>query len=148
MQLYLYKTKDSNRVLNKTLTNESLLNINLKRDTDIVRPTIQLMKVTGINFKQFNYAHIPELNRFYFINHIESVNNSVDKLYLECDVLETYKADILNCSGTIKRDIKAGDYGAVNADSTVNIITTHKADVKLTLENNIVLTTLEVRKNG
>ena len=71
MQLYLYKTRDSNRVLNKTLTNESLLNINLKRDTDIVRPTIQLMKVAGMDFKQFNYAHIPELNRFYFINNVK-----------------------------------------------------------------------------
>ena len=144
MQLYLYKTKDSNRVLNKTLTNESLLNINLKRDTDIVRPTIQLMKVLGVDFKQFNYAHIPDLNRFYFINNIESVNNSVDKLYLECDVLETYKADILASEMTYKRTAGTGDNIITDASTGVNINT--KIDSNITLDDgeSIVLTTVGV----
>ena len=144
MILVLYKTDDSPNVINKTLSDSLELDINLKKDTDIINPELVLKG----DFRGFNYAHIPELNRYYFINSMEQLNFILTKLYLECDVLETYKADILNCSGTIKRDIKAGDYGAVSADSTVNIITTHKADVKLTLENNIVLTTLEVRKDG
>ena len=144
MQLNLYKTLDSENVINKTLTDLMKIDINLKASVNIVNPEI----VLNGDFRGFNYAHIPSLNRFYFINNIEQLNLRLVKLNMTCDVLETYKADILNCSGTIKRDIKAGDYGAVSADSTVNIITTHKADVKLILENNIVLTTLEVRKNG
>ena len=144
MQLYLYKTRDSNRVLNKTLTNESLLNINLKRDTDIVRPTIQLMKVAGMDFKQFNYAHIPELNRFYFINHIESVNNSVDKLYLECDVLETYKADILASEMTYTATARAGDNIITDANTGVNINTTINSNITLDDGESIVLTTVGV----
>ena len=144
MQLYLYKTKDSNRVLNKTLTNESLLNINLKRDTDIVRPTIQLMKVAGVNFKQFNYAHIPELNRFYFINNIESVNNSVDKLYLECDVLETYKADILASEMTYTATAKTGDNIITDAITGVNINTRINSNITLDDGESIVLTTVGV----
>jgi len=144
MQLYLYKTKDSNRVLNKTLTNESLLNINLKRDTDIIRPTIQLMKVVGMDFKQFNYVHIPDLNRFYFINHIESINNSVDKLYLECDVLETYKADILASEMTYTATAGAGDNIITDTNTGVNNITKINSNITLDDGESIVLTTVGV----
>ena len=144
MQLYLYKTKDSNRVLNKTLANESLLNINLKRDTDIIRPTIQLMKVVGIDFKQFNYAHIPDLNRFYFINNIESVNNSVDKLYLECDVLETYKADILASEMTYTATAGTGDNIITDASTGVNNNTKIDSNIILDDGESIVLTTVGV----
>lgn len=144
MQLYLYKTMDSNRVLNKTLTNESLLNINLKRDTDIVRPIIQLMKVAGMDFKQFNYAHIPDLNRFYFINNIESVNNSVDKLYLECDVLETYKADILASEMTYTATARTGDNIITDAYTGVNINTKINSNITLDDVESIVLTTVGV----
>ena len=144
MQLYLYKTMDSNRVLNKTLTNESLLNINLKRDTDIVRPTIQLMKVVGVDFKKFNYAHIPDLNRFYFINNIESVNNSVDKLYLECDVLETYKDDILASEMTYTATARTGDNIITDANTGVNINTKINSNITLDDGESIVLTTVGV----
>ena len=144
MDLVLYKTLDGNNVINKTLTDSLTISINFKKDADIVNPELVLKG----DFRGFNYAHIPLLNRYYFINSMEQLNFILVKLNLECDVLETYKADILNCTGTIKRDIQAGDYGDINANSTVNVITTHKADVTLTLENNIVLTTLEVRKDG
>ena len=144
MELILYRTLDNANVINKVLTDPITVNITLKNDVNIINPEI----VLSGDFRGYNYAHIPELNRFYFIESFEQINLRFGKLFMSCDVLETYKADILNCSGTIKRDIQAGDYGEVNADSTVNIITTHKADVKLTLENNIVLTTLEVRKDG
>lgn len=144
MELILYRTLDNANVINKVLTDPITVNITLKNDVNIINPEI----VLSGDFRGYNYAHIPELNRFYFIESFEQINLRFGKLFMSCDVLETYKADILNCSGTIKRDIQAGDYGAVTADSTVNIITTHKADVALTLENNIVLTTLEVRKDG
>lgn len=144
MELILYKTLDNRNTINKTLTDPLTLEINLKKDINIINPELVLKG----DFRGFNYAHIPLLNHYYFINSMEQLNFILVKLNLECDVLETYKADILNCTGTIKRDIQAGDYGDINANSTVNVITTHKADVKLTLENNIVLTTLEVRKDG
>ena len=144
MELILYRTLDNANVINKVLTDPVTVNITLKNDVNIINPEI----VLSGDFLGYNYAHIPELNRFYFIESFEQINLRFGKLFMSCDVLETYKADILNCSGTIKRDIQAGDYGEVNANSTVNVITTHKADVKLTLENNIVLTTLEVRNDG
>ena len=144
IDLILYSINDGDNVINKNLVNGVTVPINLKQGFDIINPDI----VLNGDYRGFNYAHIPSLNRFYFINNIEQLNLRLVKLNMTCDVLETYKADILNSSGSIKRDITDGDYGVVSAESSINDITTHKADVKLTLENNIVLTTLEVRKNG
>lgn len=144
MQLILHKTTDSNKVINKTLTHKVDLNITLKRDTDIIQPIILLSKVSGINFKQYNYAHIPDLNRYYFINSVESVNNSIDKLSLECDVLETYKADILNSKATYISEIKDGDNIIYHAESGVNDIIKIVSDTTLEKGESIVLATLGV----
>lgn len=144
MELILYRTIDAPNVINKTLTDPVSINIVLKNDVNIINPEI----ILSGDYRGFNYAHIPELNRFYFVESFEQINLRFGKLYLSCDVLETYKVDILNCKGIITRDIKDGDYGQVNANSSINVISTHESDVKLTLENSIVLTTLEVRKDG
>ena len=146
MQLYLYKTNDLNNVVDKILTNETALNINLKRDTDILRPTIQLMKVAGIDFKQFNYAHIPDLNRFYFINVVESINNNVDVLYLEVDVLMSYNAEIKAGIKTYIADVsptyKADNIYSANSDK--NTIVKIESDVTLQKAQSIIITTLGV----
>lgn len=144
MQLILHKTTDSNKVINKTLSNAVDLNITLKRDTDIIRPIILLSKVSGINFKQYNYAHIPDLNRYYFINSVESVNNSIDKLSLECDVLETYKTDILSSEATYISEIKDGDNNIYSAASGVNDIIKIASDTTLEKGESIILATLGV----
>jgi len=67
MILKLFKTADSDNVINKTITDEISININLKRDVDIVNPVIDLYEIDGIELDSFNYAEIPDLNRFYIV---------------------------------------------------------------------------------
>ena len=140
MQLNLYKTLDSENVINKTLTDLMTVDINLKASVNIVDPEIVLHG----DFRGFNYAHIPELKRFYFINNVESVNNSVDKLYLECDVLETYKADILSSKMTYTATAKTGDNIITDASTGVNNITKINSNITLDDVESIVLTTVGV----
>ena len=145
MQLYLYKTNDLNNAVDKTLTNEMLLNINLKRDTDILRPKIPLAK-GYVDLKTFNYAFIPDLNRCYFINVVESINNNVDVLYLEVDVLMSYSTEIkagiktyiADISPTYKADI------IYSADSNKNTVIKIDSDVALQQAQSIIITTLGV----
>ena len=66
MQFILYNTLDGENVINKTLTDLMTVDINLKSSVDIVNPEI----VLNGDFRGFNYAHIPELNRYYFIDQI------------------------------------------------------------------------------
>lgn len=139
MELILYKTLDNSNVVNKTLTDGLVININLKYDTDITKPELYLIG----DFRGFNYAHIPELNRYYFIKSIEQLNLKRVRLSLECDVLETYKADFLNVECEYQSKAVSGDYGNIVADSSVSELVTVRSDIVLDDVTSVVLTTLE-----
>lgn len=112
IDLILYSINDGDNVINKNLINGVTIPINLKQGFDIINPDI----VLNGDYRGFNYAHIPSLNRFYFINSVEQLNLRLVKLNMTCDVLETYKADILNSNARFKRNIKTGDYENISID--------------------------------
>lgn len=141
MELILYKTDDSPNTINKTLTDPLTLEINLKKDTNIINPEL----VLNGDFRGFNYAHIPELNRYYFINSMEQLNFRLVKISLECDVLETYKADILNSPCKFNADIQAGDYTSFSGSSNFTQDSESFSDVEIDLTPSIIISTIEVQ---
>ena len=112
MKMYLYNVNDAENVINKTLVNGLEIDINLKASVDIVNPEI----VLNGDFRGYNYVHLPDLHRYYFIDRIEQLNLKLVKLNLSCDVLETYKVDILNSNARFKRNIKNGDFENIAID--------------------------------
>ena len=138
IDLILYSINDGDNVINKNLVNGVNVPIHLKQGFDIINPDI----VLNGDYRGFNYAHIPSLNRFYFINNIEQLNLRLVKLNMTCDVLETYKSEILNLNAIFIRDSKDGDYVNIEASSDNMIINTFKSDITLERDSNIVLTTV------
>ena len=110
MELKLYALNDGENVINKTMTLKTTMEINLKRDVDIINPRLILIPNLPTGFSGINYAEIPELNRFYFVDSIINISSTLWQLELSCDVLETYKADILASKARFYRNLKAGDY--------------------------------------
>lgn len=140
MELILYKTNDAKNVINKTLTNAVSLQIVLKRDINIIMPEL----VLNGDFRGFNYASIPDLNRFYFVTDIEQLNLKMVKLSLICDVLETYKDVILNSVCSFKSKVNVGDYGEIDLDTTgKNIYKSFDSNLELELSNNVILSVLK-----
>ena len=119
MKLLLYAVDDGDNVINKVLPTPVEIDIRLSNDVDVVMPKIVLRDVVGVNYDHFSYAYIEDLERYYFIDKIAKVNNRDSWLYLSCDVLETYKAQILNSHARVKRNLKTGDYVDVNLDRNV-----------------------------
>ena len=145
MQLVLYKNVSSDNTINKVLTNGTVFNINLKRETDILNPDLFLVTLTGIDYNDFNYAEIVELNRFYFIDSISSVNASLFKLECSTDVLETYKTEILNTEASFKKSIQVGDYGEVDLKTSTKKLTEFfDSDLELEPSNDVILSVLGV----
>ena len=138
IDLILYSINDGDNVINKNLVNGVTIPIHLKQGFDIINPNI----VLNGDYRGFNYAHIPSLNRFYFINNVEQLNLRLVKLNMTCDVLETYKSEILNLNAIFIRDSKDGDYVNIEGSSDNMIINTFKSDITLELDSNIVLTTV------
>lgn len=110
MELKLYNVTDGENVINKTMTLKTTMEINLKRDVDIINPRLILIPNLPTGFSGINYAEIPQLNRFYFVDNITNISSTLWQLDLSCDVLETYKADILASKARLYRNLKAGDY--------------------------------------
>ena len=103
MLMKMYDTKSSNNVINKVLENEHEFDIKFKDKTDIVNPVVILSSKTLI---LSNYAYIPDFNRYYFVDKIELFPNSIYHITLRCDVLESFKDEILASSGFINQQTK------------------------------------------
>ena len=120
MKLTLYKNSSSNNTIGKTIADSVEITINLKATCDVVNPTIILSNIVGVDFLEFNYATIDELNRSYFITSVDSMNRELWKLTMTCDVLETYQVSIKGSVARLRRGLQVGDYHAEGMDSTVN----------------------------
>ena len=117
MILELYRTIDDNNVVNKTLTDVVSYEIKLKDNVDIISPIIILSSETLL--VNFNYAYIPDFERYYFINSISINSKNVYVLSLECDVLESFKDDILNSYAYISKAENGNNYYNSNNESEV-----------------------------
>lgn len=147
MILKLYQVTDGDNVMNKTLSDTPLtLTIRLKRDTDIINPMLILSAIDGVDYNNYNYAKIEELNRFYFIDNATNLNNKRWQLNLSCDVIETYKDEILLSRAKFKRSIRSGDYiNTADFDtSIIESIEVYKSDIILDGIESVILTTIGV----
>lgn len=143
MQLKLYTTNDNENVINKDLELKYTIDIKLKSAVDMVEPEVILNDERTMKFYECNYAYIPDFNRYYFIRSIRIMNNHNWGLSLECDVLESFKDDILNSYVEINRPLKEGEYFTANVKvETVREIDIYKSDIKLNNEKNIILSTI------
>lgn len=67
----------------------------------IVDPVI-LVEYNGA-LTGFNYAHIPEFGRYYFIKNVESVHNGLWSIEMHTDVLKSFSNAILNSPAIVSR---------------------------------------------
>ncbi|MCS5736382.1 hypothetical protein [Herbiconiux daphne] len=143
MLLTLFTVTDADNVIGKTMQEITRMDIFLKRDVDISSPVLILIPDLPTGFDNINYAEIPALKRYYFIDSITSLGGELWELRLRCDVLETYKPDILSSVARFTRKIKTGDCIDINVDTCVyKTITKHDCDRELTAGRSMILTTI------
>lgn len=102
MNVIFYMNGSPDNFVNKDLIEISRYECTLREPTDITRPVILISgtnSITGIN-----YAFIPDLARFYFVDNIVSVRNQVWEFHMHCDVLKSFWNDIKVCECIIERN--------------------------------------------
>ena len=143
MELKLYAVNDGKNVINKTMTLKTTMEINLKRDVDIINPRLILTPNLPTGFTGINYAEIPDLNRFYFVDNITNISGTFWQLDLSCDVLETYKADILASKARFYRNLKAGDYFDTALESShITTVAKYTSNKGISDSETIIMTTV------
>lgn len=148
MELSLYITNDNENVINKVLSLKHTTEIKLKETTNISNPVVVLSDIENVDLLKCNYCYLSEFERFYFIRDIE-VSKSLYVIYLECDVLESFKNDILTSEAEFSRTIKTGDYLNFNPSTDLRKdIDIYESNVSLSGEKNIVFSTIGGADNG
>ena len=91
----------------------------------------------------FNYMYIDKFKRYYFIEDVEVFPNKIYKLTLKCDVLMSFKDDILNSYGNITSQTNYNDYYNFNYSSEVRKETNiYNSDVELDTIKSTILCTI------
>lgn len=102
MNVTLFINQSPVNALNKQLTELVSYECRLKDSTSIINPTILLQSELS-NLVTANYCYIPTFHRYYFINDITSVNNSIFEISCHVDVLKSFAAVIYTSQAIIKR---------------------------------------------
>lgn len=103
MIIKLYKNISDDNVINKTLQSEiTLADASVRGEVDVLSPKIRMVSENN-NLALYNYCYLPNYQRYYFITDITEVRTNVYDLEMKVDVLETYKAQILQLEGVIGR---------------------------------------------
>ena len=98
----LYNVSDDNEKINKTLgTAKEFTNCSIKEQTDVTNITLRIQ--TTDNLSEYNYAYVSEYGRYYVIDRIETTPTGYWVLSCRCDVLMSFKTQILNLRGTVTR---------------------------------------------
>lgn len=121
MKLYLYSTEDDEIVLNKTLNDEKVLDIDFKSNYNRLDTQVILNYKTG-NFNPNQYNYICMNTYYYFIVNKDFIDNENVVYYLHQDVYMTNK-------NTIKKRI----YGVL--DRSGNKFNRYINDENLVLAN-------------
>ena len=126
MNILLYKTTNANNDLNKTISNKVELVGALRDASSIIAPSILIQS----NPIGYNYAYIPEFGRYYYIKNITAFRKGAYIVDLKCDVLMSFKEEILNMSGIVSRLTSGDEYA--NRDIKTKCLETHR---KIMFEN-------------
>lgn len=141
--LKLYQTTDDENVINKTLNHMKDFNIKFKNQFSIISPEIKLRITDNFEITECNYAYISDFKRYYFITNIQLISDDIYVISLECDVLESFKEDILNSYVKINRALNEGDYIQIsNITDLRKEMEMYYSNVTLNSEKTLILTTM------
>lgn len=109
MEIKLFVNTSEPEKLDKTLISQIALTGFLRESSSIIDPVI-LIEGNASTLALYNYAYIPEFERYYFINNIESVRTGLVRVYMHVDVLTSFKSGIRSNSALIDRQKVNGNY--------------------------------------
>ena len=105
MDIELYVIKCHKNTVTKSLYNQKTYsNCIIKETTNLENMTITIQDFTDVaDVVSYNYAYIPKLSRFYFINNFEFLTGGRINIQCNCDLLMSFKSDILQSYQLIER---------------------------------------------
>ena len=103
-----YPLENERNVVNKYLDadSEMLIKGSFKNTVSVKSPVIDIENFFDTSYQRtkFNYVYIQPLNRYYYVQSVELVTNKIARLYLQEDVLMSFKDLIKDQTAFISRN--------------------------------------------
>ncbi len=112
MEITLYNNQSEKNVLTKVLNNARTLDGSLREPSNISTPVI----LVNLDSMPYNYVYIPQFGRYYYIVDVESRRTGLWSLQLRCDVLMSFRTDILNSYAVVDHTEIANTTQYLNSD--------------------------------
>lgn len=106
--LYKFKKKPNSTKLPPSGTASRTFSCYALDNSSIIRPTLVLQYGTS-EILDFNYAYIQTWGRYYFIDDIAVLEGGIYQLSMACDVLASFRTDILSSSQYVLRSASDHD---------------------------------------
>ncbi len=100
MTINLYSNSSPANYVTKSISLVTSMEGTLRSPTSIINPVITIARESPVGF---NYVHIPDLERYYFVTGISSEANGLIVIACHVDVLMTYASAIRSATAIIKR---------------------------------------------
>lgn len=123
VEIKLYQTSSEPTVVNKPLTDVATVSGYFKQVQDISAPVIDLA-FDSTNFNTYfnaNYAYIEVFHRYYFISRREIGVNNILSIYMDEDVLMSFKDEIYELTPLVTRQASANDNTIVDSAIPISI---------------------------
>lgn len=118
MEIRFYNMTDTRNTVGKKLGDYVSTFVKMKYQEMNVTTPIFLLKF--MEYPTYNYLHIPALKRYYFIDDIVVKTDNTFEIHCSCDVLESFKDDILQGTGRLTKSESYDKYTDDNYPQNVN----------------------------
>ena len=117
MNIQLCTNISEKNKINKNITSGIILSGSLRNESNVVNPSIT---INIDNPTVYNYAYIPEFNRYYFITNYISLRTGIWQINLKSDVLMSFKDSILSSEVLINKTETTGKNNYLSGSNWVN----------------------------
>lgn len=100
MEIQLMYNLSDARCINKQLVDPVSYQGQMRDEVSIMNPVV-MIEVESI--PRYNYAYIPELERYYMVDDITVYRDGLIYVTLSVDVLMSFKRDILSCIAVVDK---------------------------------------------
>lgn len=101
-EIVLMKNKSADNYVDKDVDEIVTLNGTLRSECSIVAPVVIVDAGIG-DVRKCNYCKIDKFNRYYYVSDVVNIRTGIWEIHCNCDVLMTYKNEIRNCKGIVRR---------------------------------------------
>ena len=134
MELRFYNMTETNNTIGKKLDGYTSVFVKMKyQDMNVTNP-IFMLKFN--EYPAYNYIYVPSLHRYYFIDNIVIKTENTFEIQCSCDVLESFKDDILASVGHLTKSKNNNPYYGDFQSADNKIIEHYYSNKKITIDSN------------